>query len=474
MDGGGVIMAETMGLSDARARAADVTADETAPPAASTPSLDSITAYLDILMAGRLDTPPPVGDLEEPLRRLARHLRARARLDLQAAADLSMNASEAMAAVSFMTGDIREADARTQLMASATEQLTASIKEIAAASEAVAEKSAAARDAAAGGVSRVEEAVTGMGDINANVASIGERVEKATEASEQIGGILQLIDSLSSQTNLLALNATIEAARAGEHGRGFAVVAGEVKALANQTASATEEIRSKITVLTDEMRSLTAAMARCIEAVETGREQLDEVGGEIRSIGGEVESVSEQIGRIAENISEQTIAVNEIGKGVSAISEITERNNRNSGEAIAAVGAVEQFVAAQFARLDDIHIENAVLFRAKSDHYLWKKHLAEMLAGAAKLSADELSDHHQCRLGKWYDKVRDGALATHKSFSALIEPHAEVHLEGKRAAAAYAEGRREDAKAAYETMCAASCRVVALLDDLIGATDQGA
>ena len=112
-----------------------------------------------------------------------------------------------------------------QTVASGTEEMTASIREIAK----------NAQDAAGVAASAVQVA----DQTNATVAKLGE-------SSAQIGDVIKSITSIAEQTNLLALNATIEAARAGEAGKGFAVVANEVKDLAQETANATEDISHRV------------------------------------------------------------------------------------------------------------------------------------------------------------------------------------------------------------------------------------
>lgn len=127
-----------------------------------------------------------------------------------------------------------------QSVASATEQLSASIAEIG--------NQVARSTKVAGGA--VEEAQRTNITIQGLVA-----------ATSKIGDVVQLITAIASQTNLLALNATIEAARAGEAGRGFAVVASEVKSLAGQTARATEEISTQV-------NGMRGAMSEAVQAIE--------------------------------------------------------------------------------------------------------------------------------------------------------------------------------------------------------------
>jgi methyl-accepting chemotaxis protein len=114
-----------------------------------------------------------------------------------------------------------------------------------------------------------------------------------------------------------------------------------------------------------------------------------------------------------------------------------------------------------------LEIPNYILHRAKSDHFLWKKNLSEMLVGLNNLTESELVDHHSCRLGKWYDTVSDQSIKQHPSYRDLEEPHSDVHKHGKRAAALFAKGNREGAIATIEKMEQASEEVVHALDNLI-------
>ena len=161
-----------------------------------------------------------------------------------------------------------------QTVAASAEELSSSIQEI---SRQVTQSSSIAQNA--------------VGQANRTEAMVGRLVE----ASQKIGEVMALIQTIAGQTNLLALNATIEAARAGEAGRGFAVVANEVKALSSQTAKATDEITSQI----QEIRDATGSTVNAIREIGTTIGQMNEITGSI-----------------AAAVEEQGAATNEIARSV--------------------------------------------------------------------------------------------------------------------------------------------------------------
>ena len=129
-----------------------------------------------------------------------------------------------------------------------------------------------------------------------------DRIEELSQAAGRIGDVVKLITAIAEQTNLLALNATIEAARAGEAGRGFAVVASEVKALAAQTAKATDEIGTQIA-------GMQAATQDSVAA--------------IKEIGGTIKPISEIASTIAAAVEEQGAATQEIARNVQQAAQRT-------------------------------------------------------------------------------------------------------------------------------------------------------
>jgi methyl-accepting chemotaxis protein len=236
----------------------------------------------------------------EELRRSADDMRTSAtNLNTTAEQTTSRSATVASAAVNA-TGNVTT-------VASAAEELSRAIQEI---GQQVA--TAASRSGAA-----VEQA-----DSTAAV------VTGLSEAVGRIGTILHLIDDIAQQTNLLALNATIEAARAGEAGKGFAVVAGEVKALAGQTAKATEEIQTQISTIQTET-------GRAVEAIDAIRGSVVGIAEINTSIAAAVEEQGAATGDIARNVS---VAADETRKVSTVIVSVQE----DAGRTQQATGAIEK------------------------------------------------------------------------------------------------------------------------------------
>src|SRR4051794_202510 len=176
-----------------------------------------------------------------------------------------------------------QASANVQSVASATEEMASSVNEIS---------------------QQVHESARIAGEAVEQAQKTDDRVNALSQAATRIGDVVELINTIAGQTNLLALNATIEAARAGEAGRGFAVVASEVKALAEQTAKATGEIRLQI----DGIQSATQ------ESVAA-----------IKEISGTIGRISEISSTIASAVEEQGAATQEISRNVQQAAQGTQQ-----------------------------------------------------------------------------------------------------------------------------------------------------
>ncbi len=380
--------------------------------------------------------------------------------------DFSMQASESLAAISFVTGDMREASNNTQAIAAAIEELSASSNDISKNSHNVVENSRATQEAIAAGESAVKDSVKSIDLIARSMDTANQKIQNLSESVQAIVEILATIEKIAKQTNLLALNATIEAARAGEAGKGFAVVATEVKTLAGQTAEATENIREMINAISSGMGEVSSAMTESVGATDTGRSSIHKAGEEIALVVKNVQNTTELMASVASSVTQEDAAIREIAHSIETIKEKTERAAANAETSSEVTLKTAQLVDEQLKFYHEMNIPNAVLDFAKSDHVLWKKNLGAMLAGNSSLSADELSSHHHCRLGKWYYNIEDKKIKNHPSFIKLEEVHAQVHNYGKKCAELFAKGDRIGATEQYEKMSASSVHVLKYLNDI--------
>ncbi|MFC0241887.1 methyl-accepting chemotaxis protein [Rhodopseudomonas telluris] len=246
---------------------------------------------------------------------------------------------ELQATAQSMTSTASDASSRAAAVGAASDASAGMVGTVASASE---ELSASVQE-----ISRqVEQSRTIAGKAVNDAEHTNETVMQLSVSAEKIGEVVQLIHSIASQTNLLALNATIEAARAGESGRGFAVVASEVKALASQTAKATEEISAQVSA----MQSSTANAVQSISGITSTIGQMSEITMAISSA---VEQQGAATRDIARNIQSVAAGSSEISSHIGGVSAAASATGDAASQVLAHAGALDSQSGALQSAVDD-------------------------------------------------------------------------------------------------------------------------
>jgi len=229
-----------------------------------------------------------------------------------------------------MTSTASDASARAATVGAASESASNNVGTVAAAAE---ELSSSVAEISRQVARSSEIASKAVGDAE----STNVTVRALSTGAEKIGEVVKLIHSIAAQTNLLALNATIEAARAGESGRGFAVVASEVKALANQTAKATEEISAQVAAMqastSDAVASIggiTQTIAQMSEITVSISTAIEQQGDATREIARNIQSVAAGSSEISTHIGGVTTAAAATGAAATdVLSNARELDNQS-------------------------------------------------------------------------------------------------------------------------------------------------
>lgn len=391
---------------------------------------------------------------------------------MDSSVQVSIEVNEAAIGAVRMLYAMEQVERQSQGISAAVEETVTGIHQISQTTRDVTDIARDADQLAKQGADTVYDAEQRMTEISRVVALTAALVNELAESSKAIGTIVGTIEEIAGQTNLLALNATIEAARAGQAGKGFAVVAGEVKSLSQQTAKATEEIRSRIGTLVSEMDRIVGSMREANDAVESGQTAMHDVSSRMTDLASAVTDVSDRMEQVSNILTEQTSAANEVASGVSRISQETGRNVGDLAQMTANMRRMESQIGQQLSKFLEYDVPHKVLRIAKADHVIWKKRLADMLAGKATLKPEELADHTKCRLGKFYYGPDAARYRAAPSFLALETPHKAVHSNGIEAVRRYNSG---DLDGAFEYMAHvedASQQVLALLDKCVEEMQQ--
>ncbi len=244
---------------------------------------------------------------------------------MTAVSDAITSVTTAANGINSGASDIRQA---SDDLSQRTEQQAASLQETASAMD---EITTTVRETAAG----ARRANTAVSEARTEAESSGEVVRRAVEAmggiersSSEISEIISVIDGIAFQTNLLALNAGVEAARAGDAGRGFAVVASEVRALAQRSADAAKDVKTKILAST--------------EQVDAGVSLVSETGKALQRIIARIGEVSTLVSTIASSAEHQATGLQQVNTAVSEMDGVTQQNAAMVEEATAAARSLAE------------------------------------------------------------------------------------------------------------------------------------
>jgi len=234
--------------------------------------------------------------------------------------------------------EIQQASASVLQMA----QSISEVSQSAGQSAKVAQQSLSAADK---GAQSVQNQISGMHEIRAQIQDTSKRIKRLGESSLEIGEIVELIADITEQTNILALNAAIQAASAGEAGRGFTVVAEEVQRLAERSAEATKQIDAIVKTIQADTQDAVAAMEKSTVGVVEGTKLSDAAGQALEEIRRVSRELAELIGGISAQTYKQSLSVSDVTRGMQGILQITEETTEGTKQTNVSIGQLTRLAA---------------------------------------------------------------------------------------------------------------------------------
>jgi len=239
----------------------------------------------------------------------------------QSSLTLASAAEETAQTCQYNSNTLVEQQDQIGLIATATEELSATVSEVAAKTQQTASSAKLADEQSQAGLNTVQHSYQSIETLASEINGLAEKITHLHESSNNINSVIDVIKSVADQTNLLALNAAIEAARAGEQGRGFAVVADEVRTLAQRTQESTLEIEGFISSLQSDVQTAFNVIdnskkmsSRAVEDSRGVEQTLQDISGAVS----EIFSMTEQIATATE---EQAVVTQDIAQNVVAVEQ---------------------------------------------------------------------------------------------------------------------------------------------------------
>jgi len=275
---------------------------------------------------------------------------------------------QASANVKNMAAGVEQISANASTVASASEELSANLNTVGAAVEQMSsnmkvvantsEKMTSAVNSVATAIEEMSVSLNEVSKSSGQAATVASKaaqsanntaaiVDKLGESAQEIGKVVDMIKGIAAQTNLLALNATIEAASAGEAGKGFAVVANEVKELAKQTASATEDIRAQVAGMQGNTQQAVKAIDEIVQIIN----EINNISGNIAAA---VEEQTATTNEISKNVGDAARGANEVSRNVQQAAQGANEVSRNVQEAVKGVNDIAKNIGQLAGGANDV------------------------------------------------------------------------------------------------------------------------
>ncbi len=354
--------------------------------------------------------------------------------------------------VNDMVNKLNSQSHSIDLLASTSEEMSASVQEIAGTVNNNIEGAKQSAMAMETSVDELTNAVMLIMNAFEVTDQAKNKVNDVINHTEEIKNMVTVIESVAEQTNLLALNASIEAARAGEAGKGFAVVANEIKKLAMSTKDSVSLIHNVVSHLDESVVTSVKAMEDATVTFQEGVTGIDTANKLVEKSKNSINDILVGMNTVGYQIEEQSAASEEIAANTAEINEntkILQQHTEKTGRAFSDISKEIDTLRIAMIQKTDILSNHDQLDLIITDHLNWRWKVYNMILGFDKISESQVGDHMICRLGKWIENEGKELEGVQDNINRLALPHKKMHMAALSAVQLYNKG---DVAAAEEKL----------------------